>query len=152
MIFEDLREYLDYLRKTGNLKEMDQEVDPNLELTYILSEEERVGKSSAILFNSVKNSEIPAVGNLFSTAERMELILGGKPEEIGNSLQNLIRVPDDTDSMISRGLEMMKQLGGVKPKISSSMGSSHSTLDKVDLGRYPILQTSLFSRAQDTSS
>ena len=141
MIFEDLREYLDYLRKTGNLKEMNEEVDPDLELTYILSEEERVGKSNAILFNSVKNSEIPAVGNLFSTAERMELVLGGNPEEIGTRLQNLIRVPDDTDSMISRGLEMMKELGGVKPKISSSMGSSHSTLDKVDLGRYPICKT-----------
>lgn len=141
MVFEDLREFIDHLGKTGNLRTMDDEVDPELELTYILSEEERIGKGDAILFNSVKDSQIPAVGNLFSTRERMELILGGSPEDIGLRLQNLIRVPDDTDSMISRGLEMMKELGGVKPKISSSMGSSHRTMEKVDLGRYPICKT-----------
>ena len=43
--------------------------------------------------------------------------------------------------MISRGIEMWRELSGVRPKVSSSMGGGYEELDKVDLGRYPICRT-----------
>ncbi len=141
MVFEDLREYLQVLARNNDLIAMREEVDPDLELTQILSEEQRIGKKRAVLFESVKGSEIPAVGNLFASNEKMQAILGDTPENVGNRLKNLIRVPDDTESMISRGIQLFRELGGIRPKISSGLPGSHVELDSVDLDRYPIART-----------
>ena len=141
MVFADLGDYLDALRVKSMLRDVDVPVDPDLELTHILSEEQRVGKKTTILFNNVRGFDIPAVGNLFSDWERMKMVLGDEPENIGNRLLGLIQVPSDTDSLISKGLQMMKELGGIKPKVSSSMGSSHTIIEKPELSRYPICKT-----------
>lgn len=141
MVFDSLGDYLDRLRSINQLKEINTEVDPELELTHILNEEQRIGNKNAILFNNVKGSEIPAAGNLFSTWERMKLVLGDEPEEIGKRLLSLVQVPNDSDSMLTKGLQMMKELGGIKPKVSTSFGSSHVVIDKPDLTRYPICKT-----------
>lgn len=141
MVFEDLREYLQSLAKRDDLIAIREEVDPDLELTQILSEEQLSGKKRAVLFENVKGYEIPAVGNLFASREKMETILGDSPENVGNRLKNLIRVPDNTDSMISRGIELFRELGGIRPKISSGLPGSHVELDRVDLDRYPIPRT-----------
>ncbi len=141
MVFEDLHEYIDYLERKKDLIRVEEEVDPDLEMTYLMSEEERIGKSRGMLFTNVRGSEVPAIGNIFSTAEKMAAILGESPEDVGRRLKNIVRIPDDTESMISRGMEMLKELGGLRPKISGSFGSSHNTLERVDLGRYPIAKT-----------
>lgn len=141
MVFDDLHSYLEFLDKKSDLVKIDQEVNPDLELTYLLSEEERIGKGRTMLFEKVMGSAIPCVGNLFSTQEKMDAILGGSPIEIGTRLRNLVRPPDDTESMISRGMEMIRELGGVRPKVSNSFGGSHHALEKVDLDRYPIPRT-----------
>ncbi len=141
MVYEDLHEYMEFLEKNKDLVRIDDPVDPDLELTYLLSEEERIGKGRALLFNKVQGSDIPCVGNLFSTTEKMNAVLGGDPLEIGTRLRNLVRVPDNTESMISRGMEMLRELGGIRPKVSSGFGSSHNSLEKVDLNRYPIPRT-----------
>ena len=141
MGYEDLHEYMEFLEKNKDLVRIDDPVDPDLELTYLLSEEERIGKGRALLFNKVQGSDSPCVGNLFSTTEKMNAVLGGDPLEIGARLRNLVRVPDNTESMISRGMEMLRELGGIRPKVSSGFGSSHNSLEKVDLNRYPIPRT-----------
>jgi 4-hydroxy-3-polyprenylbenzoate decarboxylase len=110
MVFADLREYLDALQTRSLLRDVNVPVDPELELTHILSEEQRIGKKMTILFNKVRGSEIPAVGNLFSDWERMKMVLGDEPENIGNRLLSLVQVPSDTDSLLSKGLQMMKEL------------------------------------------
>lgn len=141
MVFEDLHDYVEYLDRKKDLLRIEEEVSPDLELTYFLSEEERVGKSRAMLFSNVTGSKVPAVGNLFANESKMSAILGETPTEVGRRLKNIVRIPDDTDSMISRGMEMLKELGGLRPKISNTLGSSHRSLEKVDLGRYPIART-----------
>lgn len=141
MVFEDLREYLQHLARNNDIIAMREEVDPDLELTQILSEEQRIGKKRAILFEKVKDSEIPSAGNLFASEAKMEAILGDTPANVGNRLKNLIRVPDDTESMISRGIELFRELGGIRPKVSSGLPGSHVELDQVDLNRYPIPKT-----------
>ena len=138
MVFSDLRDYLKFQEKNNDLVHVTDEVDPDLELTYILSEEERIGKKRTMLFENVKNSDIPVAGNFFSTDQKIENILGDKPYNVGLRLKNLVRIPDDTESMISRGLQMMKELGGIRPKVEQRKSSEFNVLEKVDLGRYPI--------------
>ena len=141
MSFEDLQDYIQFSVKNNSLLRIDEEVSPDLELTHILSEEQRTGPGRTVLFSNVKGSEIPVVGNIFSTNEKMNAILGSTPSEIGQRLRNLIRIPDDTESMISRGMEMYRELGGAKPKVHQSFGSDHVVQDTVDLGRYPVCRT-----------
>ncbi|MHB1709283.1 MAG: menaquinone biosynthesis decarboxylase [Thermoplasmataceae archaeon] len=141
MSFEDLQEYIQFSKNNNYLLRIDEEISPDLELTHILSEEQRTGPGRTVLFSNVKGSEIPVVGNIFSTNEKMNAILGSTPSEIGQRLRNLIRIPDDTESMISRGMEMYRELGGAKPKVHQSFGSDHVAQDKVDLGRYPVCRT-----------
>ena len=76
MSFEDLHDYLAFLSSKNDLVKIDDTVDPDLELAYILSEEERVGKGRAIMFSNVKESSVSAVGNLFFNARKNEIYLG----------------------------------------------------------------------------
>ncbi len=141
MSFEDLHEYVEYLSKKNDLIIVNDEVNPDLELTQILSEEERVGKGRAIFFKNVKGKEVPAIGNLFATKEKMEAILGDTAYNIGQRLKSLLRLPDPSESMLSRGIEMLREAGGARPKLSGSFGLGIQEMEKVDLGRYPITRT-----------
>lgn len=141
MTFDDLQDYISFLKKNNDLISVEEVVDPYLELTYIMDREEYSGRNKSILFQNVKNSQIPVIGNLFSGQRKMEWILGQKPYDIGMKLRNLIRPPGESESMISRGLEMLRELSGLRPKIHTSLPSSTKVLDKVDLDRYPICTT-----------
>ena len=70
--FYDLREYVDYLRKIGDVEYIKAEVDPILEITEIAS---RVIKENgpALIFENVKGAAFPMAINLFGTEERVEL-------------------------------------------------------------------------------
>ena len=61
MTFDDLKEFIKYQENNGDLVKINDEVDPELELTYILSEEERIGKKRTMLFNNVKGSKMPVI-------------------------------------------------------------------------------------------
>ena len=106
MSFEDLHDYISFLLNRKDLVKIDDTVDPDLELTYILSEEERVGKGRAIMFSNVKESSISAVGNLFSTHEKMRYILGEDPNTLGSRITNPclrgINIPFKHNFKISR--------------------------------------------------
>ncbi|MGC8505613.1 MAG: menaquinone biosynthesis decarboxylase [Thermoplasmata archaeon] len=141
MLFDDLHDYIEYLSKKNDLVVIEDEVNPDLELTHILSEEERIGKGRTLFFKNVKGSSIPAVGNIFSTQEKMDTILGEKPYDIGERLSNLVRPPDSNESMISRGIELFRELSGVRPKISGGIGGGYEIPERVDLSRYPITRT-----------
>ena len=137
MTFDDLNDFIKYQEGNNDIIKINEEVDPDLELTYILSEEERIGKKKTILFNNVKGSRMPVLGNIFSSEKKIEAILGDTPYNIGLKLKNIVRIPDDTESMISRGLEMLKEMSGIKPKVYNRKGSEFEVVDP-HLTEYPI--------------
>ena len=141
MTYDDLQDFISDRKKKNDFIQIDDEVSTELELTWILSEEERAGKGRTILFDNVKGYDIPVVGNIFSTQEKMNSILGDTPENIGNAMRNLIRPPKESESLIGRGMEMLKELGGLRPKLHDRLPSSYSVIDSVDLDRYPICTT-----------
>ena len=69
MEYKDLREYISSLDSAKDLKIIEAEVDPILEITEIA---DRIIKSGgpALLFNNVKGSPYPLAINLFGTYER----------------------------------------------------------------------------------
>ena len=76
----DLREFLDVLRREGDLVEVTTEADPRLEIPEIHRRVIAEG-GPALLFKRPKGADFPVVTNLFGTAKRIELAFGGRPLE-----------------------------------------------------------------------
>lgn len=80
-MFDNLRQYLDTLRKENELVEIDAPVDPNLELAEIHRRVIEDG-GPALLFTNVKGSGFPVATNLFGTSRRVDLAFGPRPEQL----------------------------------------------------------------------
>jgi 3-polyprenyl-4-hydroxybenzoate decarboxylase len=76
--FPDLRAFLDELRRLGELRVVDAEVDKHLEAAEIHRRVIAAG-GPALLFTRVRGAELPLVTNLFGTARRAELAFGRRP-------------------------------------------------------------------------
>ncbi|MCG6885690.1 MAG: UbiD family decarboxylase, partial [Proteobacteria bacterium] len=72
MKYKDLRDFINLLESRGELKRVDQPVDPFLEMTEICDRALR-GGGPAILFENPKGHAMPVLGNLFGTPERVAL-------------------------------------------------------------------------------
>jgi 4-hydroxy-3-polyprenylbenzoate decarboxylase len=71
---KDLRDFVQKLEKHDELKRIQLEVDPILEITEI-SDRAVKSKGPALLFEHPKNSKIPVLTNLVGTERRMCLAL-----------------------------------------------------------------------------
>ena len=79
--FANLRQFLEVLKRDNDLKIIEAQVDPYLELAEIhrrVIEQE----GPALLFTNVKGSPFPVVTNLFGTSRRVDLAFGPKPEAL----------------------------------------------------------------------
>ena len=73
--FKDLREFIAFLEKKGDLVRVKREVDPVLEVNAILDKLARTN-GPAVLFENVKGSDIPLFGNAFGTYRRLSWAFG----------------------------------------------------------------------------
>src|SRR5437763_7729521 len=85
MPFADLQEFVRYLERTGQLKRVRAEVDPELEVTEITQRVLR-DQGPALLFEHPTGSSTPLLMNLFGTTDRVRTALGREPAEIGDEL------------------------------------------------------------------
>ncbi|RUO39524.1 4-hydroxy-3-polyprenylbenzoate decarboxylase [Pseudidiomarina aestuarii] len=75
MKYQDLRDFIALLEKRGELKRIQHEIDPYLEMTEIADRTLKAG-GPALLFENVKGHNIPVLANLFGTPERVALGMG----------------------------------------------------------------------------
>lgn len=73
--FEDIRGFIQYLGRRGELVRVQQEVDPVLEVNAILDRLART-RGPAVLFENVRGSQIPVFGNAFGTPRRLSWAFG----------------------------------------------------------------------------
>jgi 4-hydroxy-3-polyprenylbenzoate decarboxylase len=77
MQYQDLREFITELEKQGQLKRIQTQVDAHLEITKICRRTlDKQGP--ALLFENVKNSNMPVLANLFGTTKRVATAMGQK--------------------------------------------------------------------------
>ncbi len=74
MAYRDLKQFVEVLRQQGELKEIDVEVDPHLEVAEITDRVVKRG-GPALLFRRVKGHRWPILINAFGTMNRMALAL-----------------------------------------------------------------------------
>ncbi len=79
--FLDLRAFLDALRREGDLVEVEAPVDKHLEVAEIHRRVVAAG-GPALLFKSVRDSDLPLVTNLFGTRKRAEMAFGRRPLQL----------------------------------------------------------------------
>ena len=75
MNYSDLRDFIDFLEKRGELVRISQPVDPNLEMTEI-SDRTLRAKGPALLFENPLGHKVPVLCNLFGTPERVAMGMG----------------------------------------------------------------------------
>ncbi|MCX7176262.1 MAG: 4-hydroxy-3-polyprenylbenzoate decarboxylase [Proteobacteria bacterium] len=146
MKYQDLRDFLAQLETLGELKRIAVEIDPKLEMTEICDRVLRAG-GPAILFEKVKGSSIPVLGNLFGTVRRVALAMGqeGDPlpalREVGELLAYL-KEPEPPKGLKDAWakLPVLKQVLNMAPKVVSSAPCQEIVWEgrDVDLSRLPI--------------
>ncbi|MBA3581444.1 MAG: 4-hydroxy-3-polyprenylbenzoate decarboxylase [Gammaproteobacteria bacterium] len=144
MKYNDLRDFIAQLEKRGALKRISIEIDPYLEMTEICDRTLRAG-GPALLFENVKGSTIPVLGNLFGTPERVAWGMGAENltalREVGRLLAWL-RQPDPPQGMKDawNALPMFKKVMDMAPKKIRSAPCQEIVWqgDEVDLNKLPI--------------
>ena len=127
-----LRAYLNLLQEKGELKIIEAQVDPTLELAEIhrqVSEK----KGPALLFTNVKGSQFSVCTNLFGSVRRLELAFPKKPSQF---IQELIGLLEDGFSLKSfwqkkRHLVKLFHLGCKTQKSSPLFEKTLSNLEEL---------------------
>jgi UbiD family decarboxylase len=88
---QNLRSFIETLRRENDLVFIDVEVDPYLELAEIHRRVIAEG-GPALFFRNVKGSRYPVVTNLFGTNKRIDLAFGAKPEAL---VKRVVRVAEN---------------------------------------------------------
>ena len=92
MTFKDLRDFIAQLEQRGALKRIQVPISPVLEMTEVCDRTLRA-KGPALLFEKPTGFDMPVLGNLFGTPERVALGMGaedvGALREIGKLLAQL---------------------------------------------------------------
>ncbi|NBQ68088.1 MAG: 4-hydroxy-3-polyprenylbenzoate decarboxylase [Nitrosomonadaceae bacterium] len=144
MQYKDLRDFIAQLEALGELKRIQTEIDPVLEMTEIC---DRILKAQgpAVLFENPKGHSIPVLGNLFGTPKRVALGMGQESvealREVGKLLAYL-KEPDPPKGLKDAWdkLPVLKQVLNMAPKELSSAPCQEIVWEgnDVDLSRIPI--------------
>jgi len=144
MQYKDLRDFIAQLEAMGELKRIQTEIDPVLEMTEIC---DRIlkAKGPAILFEHPKGHTMPVLGNLFGTPKRVALGMGQESvealREVGKLLAYL-KEPDPPKGLKDAWdkLPVLKQVLNMAPKVLSSAPCQEIIWEgnDVDLSRIPI--------------
>jgi 4-hydroxy-3-polyprenylbenzoate decarboxylase len=144
MKYKDLRDFIDQLEARGELKRIAAEVDPHLEITEICDRVLRKG-GPALLFENVKGSSMPLLGNLFGTTKRVALGMGEESiealREVGQLLA-FLRQPEPPGGLKDawKSLPVFKKVLDMAPKKIARAPCQDVIWQgsEVDLGRLPI--------------
>ena len=144
MKYRDLRDFIKQLEKQGELKRIQYEADPYLEITEICDRTLKQ-EGPALLFERPKGYNVPLLGNLFGTAHRVAMGMGAESvtalREIGELLAYL-KEPEPPKGMkdAMEKLPVFKQVLNMAPKVVKSPHCQEVVLegDEIDLSRYPI--------------
>jgi 4-hydroxy-3-polyprenylbenzoate decarboxylase len=144
MSFRDLRDFIELLEDEGELKRIQTEVDPYLEVTEISDRTLRAG-GPALLFERLKGSSMPLLANLFGNTRRIALAMGQEDisglRDVGKLLAFLKEpTPPSGWKDLWQSLPSYKSVLNLAPSVKKSAPCQEVVIDEadVDLGIFPI--------------
>jgi 4-hydroxy-3-polyprenylbenzoate decarboxylase len=139
-VSRDLRDWVERLRREGELVEVTAEVDPHLEITEIT---DRVCKrfGPALLFSNVRGSRHPVLINQFGSERRICMALDTATlDGLGARIENLLDLqPPQGLAGKVRALGRLRELASFMPRVRGEGACQQVWLDEPDLDRLPIL-------------
>jgi 4-hydroxy-3-polyprenylbenzoate decarboxylase len=144
MKYSDLRDFIQQLEALGELQRITVEVDPYLEITEICDRTLRA-KGPALLFENVKGSKHPLLGNLFGTPRRVALGMGEESvealREVGKLLA-MLKEPEPPKGMKDAWskLPVFRKVLDMAPKEVKNPPCQAVVIeqDQIDLAELPI--------------
>jgi len=144
MQYKDLRDFIEQLESLGELQRIAIEVDPHLEITEICDRTLRAG-GPALLFERVRGSDYPLLGNLFGTPRRVALGMGEESVEalrgVGQLLASL-KEPEPPKGMKDAWgkLPLYRKVLDMAPKEQKRPPCQQQVIEgeTVDLGVLPV--------------
>jgi len=143
--YQDLRDYLQDLKKTGELKEISSPFSTELEITEIADRSFKNSESSpTLLFTNPDGNGFPLVINLFGTEERTARALGvNSLDEIGDRIREFTRL--DPPKTLSQKIKKVLQFAKIRkfaPKLVKKAPVQDVVLtgSDADLTRLPVLK------------
>ena len=144
MAFKDLRDFIDLLEQEGELKRIQTEVDPYLEVTEISDRTLRRG-GPALLFENVKGSSLPLLANLFGNTRRIALAMGQEDLEALRDVGKLLAflrepTPPSGWKDLWQSLPSYKSVLNISPNVKRSAPCQEIVIkeDDIDLSMFPI--------------
>ncbi len=113
----NLREFINRLSESGELRTIAAEVDPHLEMAALLH---RLAETP-VLFEKIKGSELRAIGNIFTSRERLAAAVGIPAAEFLARLAEAVKAPQSCP-------------------LTQTPACQERVWRRVDLGQMPILK------------
>ncbi|MEK6964688.1 MAG: menaquinone biosynthesis decarboxylase [Thermoproteota archaeon] len=142
MTLDDIHQFVDELEKAGELKRITTQVDADLEIAEILRRT-MYANGPALLFENVKNYDMPVLGNAFGSLKRLEIGLETSDfTEIGQRIVDMTKmeVPSGVLNKIKKLPELAK-MGDVFPKLEKDGPVTEIVDDSPSFDKIPILKT-----------
>jgi len=140
MPFNRLKTFLDHLESRGDLKRVRVEVDPELEITEIVSRVIREN-GPALLFERVKGSRFPLAINFLGSYERVEQVLGMHPEALGERLVDFAeQMMPPRPSSFWNSRDLASRLLAFRPRVVRNAPCQTVVRPDPDLGELPVIK------------
>ena len=142
MTIEDIHDFISELEKNGELKRVKTQVDSNLEIAEIMRRQ-MYSNGPAILFENIKDYEIPILANAFGSMKRLEIGLEMTNfEEIGQRIVDMTKmeVPSGILNKIKKLPELSKMAESF-PKLETSGRVTEFTSSTASFEDLPILKS-----------
>ena len=146
MAYRDFQEFLNRLEREGELKRIEEPIDPYLEITEVADRVMKMpGGGPALLFTRPKGCSVPVAINVFGSRKRISMALGvGDIEEIADEISVLLK-PEAPTGFLNAAKEMLprlKTLMKMPPRHDHGDGRCQEVVQlggDVDLDSLPIM-------------
>ena len=142
MTLDDIHQFVDELEKAGELKRITTQVNADLEIAEILRRT-MYANGPALLFENVKDYDMPVLGNAFGSLKRLEIGLETSDfTEIGQRIVDMTKmeVPSGVLNKIKKLPELAK-MGDVFPKLEKDGPVTEIVDGSPSFDKIPILKT-----------
>ena len=144
MPYKDLQDFLKHLDQNGEIRRIDAELDPYLEIAEVT---DRVSKKfgPALLFQNVKGSKFPVLTNMYGSYKRMNMALDSENlDALGERIHEYLEI-ERPDGIIKK-LQMIPKLSKLTNIFPDHVKKGCCqdvvlTGDAVDLSILPVLTT-----------
>ena len=138
--FQNLRSFLEFLEKQGELVRVREAVDPRFEITEITDRTTK-GGGPALLFENVKGATMPVAINVYGSERRMAWALGAEHiDEVIARIESLIKMaPPRSFQEKLRLLPRLKEITDILPKQVKNGACQEESITPASLAHMPIL-------------